>query len=292
MAESVILGNNSGDINQKQRRIKSNMTEKLAVLIDADTVPATIAQDLFDDITELGNPIVRRVYGENHYNYSWKNVLAKYALRPVPPAGNVDGRGAICSTMIVEAMDLLYTGRYDGFCIVSNSNDFTGLAQRLREDGVAVHGFGDDRSAAFFRNACDTFTSVGAFPYDNNVGFRRPGSDLRPRDGQNYFPFVKFLDKAIYAQQDDPDTPVLLSKVGAMLLRIDQTFDPRRYGYEHLIEMFKAVPQRYRLSGEGGTLAVQIIKNKPTDSLGGFGESELDYEEDPEESEEPEQQEI
>ena len=257
------------------------MTEKLAVLIDGDTVPATIAQDLFEEIEEIGIAVVKRVYGENHYNYAWKGILGRYALRAVPPIGNTEGRGAICSTMIIDAMDLLYSGRYDAFCIVTNSNDFTGLTMRIREDGIAVHGFGDERSAVIFKNACDSFSTTASFSYDAAAAtpYRRPES--RMRDGQNYYPFVKFLDKAIYAQQDETDGPVLLSKIGATLLRIDPTFDPHRYGYEHLIDMFKVVPQRYRLSGEGGTLAVQIIKNKPMDSLGSFGDSdnEMDDEE-------------
>ncbi len=258
------------------------MTEKLAVLIDGETVPATIAQDLFEEIEEIGIAVVKRIYGDSHYNYAWKGLLGRYALRAVPPIGNTDGRGATCSTLIIDAMDMLYSGRYDAFCIVTNSNDFTGLAMRIREDGFAVHGFGDERVAGFFKNACDSFSATSSFSYDAATAtpYRRSEGRVM-RDGQNYFPFVKFLDKAIYAQQEETDGPVLLSKIGATLLRIDPTFDPKRYGYDHLIDMFKAVPTRYRLSGEGGTLAVQITKNKPMDSLGSFGDSdnEMDDEE-------------
>jgi len=265
------------------------MAEKLAVLIDGETVPASIAQDLFEEIEEIGIAVVKRVYGDNHYSFTWKSVLSRYALRPVSPIGYSDGRGTLSSTLIIDAMDMLYSGRYDAFCIVTNSNDYTGLAMRIREEGIAVHGFGDERVAGFFKNACDSFSPTSSFSYDAAAAtpYRRP--DARMRDGQNYFPFVKFLDKAIYAQQDDKsDGPVLLSKIGAKLLQIDPTFDPHRYGYDHLIDMFKVVPSRYRLSGEGGTLAVQITKNKPQDSLGGFGDpdGELD-DEDIEDEEQP-----
>lgn len=267
--------------------------EKLAVLIDAANTPAAVADGLFQEIAGLGDAIVRRVYGDftHPYNKAWKSMISRLAVKPVQAFPNYNGHNAPGVALIIDAMDLLHSGLYDGFCLVSSDNDLTGLAQRIHEAGAKVYGFGDEKTPDAFRNACNSFTLTNDL-FEEEPEYR-PRQDSRYGDGVGYFPFVKFIDKAIYRLQKDTDGPVLLSQVGATLQRIDPTFDPKRYGYERLIDMFQAVPKRYSLTGEGGTLAVQITRRPEThsdvsdydtdldnepeendDQLGGFGTSE------------------
>lgn len=134
-------------------------TQRLAVLIDADNAQAAIIEGLLAEIARFGEATVKRIYGDFTATTSaqWKRVLNSHAIKPVQQFAYTSGKNATDSTLIIDAMDLLYTRRFDGFCLVSSDSDFTGLAIRIREEGLIVYGFGEQKTPEAFRNACNKF---------------------------------------------------------------------------------------------------------------------------------------
>ncbi|MEZ4525124.1 MAG: NYN domain-containing protein [Desulfobacterales bacterium] len=132
---------------------------RLAVLIDADNAQAAVIEKLLAEIARYGEATVKRIYGDftAPTSASWKKVLQTYAIKPVQQFAYTTGKNATDSTLIIDAMDLLYTRRFDGFCLVTSDSDFTGLAMRLREEGLTVLGFGEQKTPEAFRNACHQF---------------------------------------------------------------------------------------------------------------------------------------
>ena len=131
----------------------------LAVLIDADNAQASVIEGLLAEIARFGEASVRRIYGDftSPNSAQWKKVLNQFAIKPVQQFAYTTGKNATDSTMIIDAMDLLYTRRFDGFCLISSDSDFTGLALRIREEGLSVFGFGEEKTPDAFRNACHKF---------------------------------------------------------------------------------------------------------------------------------------
>jgi uncharacterized LabA/DUF88 family protein len=134
-------------------------SQRLAVLIDADNAQAAVIEGLLAEVARFGEATVKRIYGDFTAPTSaqWKKVLNQFAIKPVQQFAYTSGKNATDSTLIIDAMDLLYTRRFDGFCLVSSDSDFTGLALRIREEGLMVYGFGEQKTPEAFRNACHRF---------------------------------------------------------------------------------------------------------------------------------------
>jgi uncharacterized LabA/DUF88 family protein len=133
--------------------------EKLAVLIDADNAQPSIVDGLLSEIAKYGTANVKRIYGDWTLSglKGWKEVLLEYSIQPIQQFGYTSGKNATDSALIIDAMDLLYTAKFDGFCIVSSDSDFTKLASRIREAGLFVYGFGEEKTPKAFVSACDKF---------------------------------------------------------------------------------------------------------------------------------------
>lgn len=154
---------NSALHSQIKFKIKQDKnTMRLAVLIDADNAQASVIEAVLAEVARFGEVSVRRIYGDftSSHSSSWKNVLQKYAIKPVQQFTYITGKNVTDSALIIDAMDLLYTRRFDGFCLVTSDSDFTGLALRLREEGLKVFGFGKRQTSEAFRNACHKFIFV------------------------------------------------------------------------------------------------------------------------------------
>lgn len=149
-------------------------TLRLAVLIDADNAQAAVIEGLLAEIARFGEATVKRIYGDftAPTSASWKKVLQQYAIKPIQQFAYTTGKNATDSTLIIDAMDLLYTRKFDGFCLITSDSDFTGLAMRLREEGLTVLGFGEKKTPDAFRNACHKFIFTE---------FLRPGSHNRDK---------------------------------------------------------------------------------------------------------------
>jgi hypothetical protein len=178
---------------------------RLAVLIDADNASARICTRLFEEIAKIGEASVRRIYGDFSGTRlkSWADVLSAHAIRAQQNFAYTTGKNASDIALVIDAMDLLHTGRFDGFCVVSSDSDFTGLAARIREQGIDVYGFGEQRTPESFRQACRRFIYTENLLPDAPATDEPQRTDLRPAvSKQPPSSAVPLIRKAI-AQLDD-----------------------------------------------------------------------------------------
>lgn len=212
---------------------------RFAVLIDADNTSPRIVAGLFEEIAKFGEASVRRIYGDFSSSRlrSWTEVLQKYAIDPYQQFAYTSGKNASDIALVIDAMDLLHSGRFDGFCLVSSDSDFTRLASRLREEGADVYGFGAQKTPESFRQACRRFV------YTENLlpeaAVSAPEQDGGPRQAlQPPSAAVPILSRAI-EQMESEDGWVGLGAVGQRLANIASDFDPRTYGYRKLSDLVR-----------------------------------------------------
>lgn len=232
-------------------------TQRLAVLIDADNAQPSVIESLLAEIALLGEATVKRIYGDFTAPTSaqWKKVLHQFAIKPVQQFAYTKGKNATDSTLIIDAMDLLYTRRFDGFCLVSSDSDFTGLALRIREEGLTVYGFGEEKTPEAFRNACHkfVFTEVlrpspaqavdGAIPSAKETSRKDNTSTTQ----ESALPVSKtakkipteFFRQALEQASDDSGW-AHLGTFGSYLTKLRPDFDSRNYGYKKLSDLVKA----------------------------------------------------
>ena len=214
-------------------------TVKLAVLIDADNAQPSIIDSLLAEIANYGVASVKRIYGDwTAPNLkSWKDVLLSHSIQPMQQFAYTRGKNATDSALIIDAMDLLYTGKFGGFCIVSSDSDFTKLASRLRESGLRVYGFGEKKTPSPFVSACDKFiyTEVLRAKTDDSEVISKKSSHELKKDTR----LVSLLRNAVEASSDESGW-AQLGPVGSNIAKQSSEFDPRNYGYAKLGELVKA----------------------------------------------------
>lgn len=207
---------------------------KLAVLIDGDNAQASVATEMFAEIAKLGTASVKRIYGDwsAHQLQNWGKILLDHALTPVQQFAYTKGKNATDMSMIIDAMDLLYSGTFDGFCLVSSDSDFTPLAMRIRASGLKVIGFGKETTPLAFKQACDRFI------YTENLQ-EKPGAAVSlVTQGKTVLTNPDtLLFKAIKETADDGSGWSAFSHIGNYLNQINSDFDTRSYGYKNLTEM-------------------------------------------------------
>ena len=238
--------------------------EKLAVLIDADNAQPSIVDGLLSEIAKYGTANVKRIYGDWTLPglKGWKESLLQYSIQPIQQFGYTSGKNATDSALIIDAMDLLYTGKFDGFCIVSSDSDFTKLASRIREAGLFVYGFGERKTPKAFVSACDKFifTEVLRSKDEHNEKIsRRTTSELK-KDTQ----LANLLRNAVEASSDDSGWAHLAS-VGSNIAKQAPEFDPRNYGYKKLGELASATKLfqiDQRVVGDGPSKAIYLKDNR------------------------------
>jgi hypothetical protein len=206
----------------------------LAVLIDADNTSFQVAEGLFDEIAKIGAAGVRRIYGDftSTYSQSWVKILTLHGLVPQQQFPYTKNKNASDITLVIDAMDLLHKGGIDGFCIVSSDSDFTRLASRIREEGVAVFGFGGAKTPESFRQACTRFI------YTENLLQNGKANNDTQNSSKKYPPSkaVPLLHKAL-AQAEHEDGWAHLGGIGTLLSKIAPDFDVRTYGSKQLSEL-------------------------------------------------------
>jgi uncharacterized LabA/DUF88 family protein len=224
----------------------SDNTVKLAVLIDADNAQAAITNELLAEVAKYGTAHVKRAYGDwtGTGLKGWKDQLLAQSIQPIQQFAYTNGKNATDSALIIDAMDLLYTGRLDGFCIVSSDSDFTRLASRIRESGLIVYGFGERKTPKPFVAACDKFiytenlvqSPSSATPAD---AVRKPQPAARPAQLTKDTSLTDQLRNAVEAASDD-DGWAALATVGHILTKQRPDFDSRNYGYAKLSGLIAA----------------------------------------------------
>lgn len=211
----------------------------LAVLIDADNAQPAIIDGLLAEISKYGTASVKRIYGDwtGPKLKGWKDALLQHSIQPVQQFGYTRGKNATDSALIIDAMDLLYTGNFSGFCLVSSDSDFTRLASRLRESGLTVYGFGERKTPSALVVACDKFiyTEVLSETNEEEQELRKRSSKELKSDTK----LVTALRNAVEASSDEGGW-AQLAPVGSNIAKQSPDFDARNFGYRKLRDLVDA----------------------------------------------------
>ncbi len=213
--------------------MRNSETDNLAVLIDSDNAQASVIQELLGEVAQYGVATIKRAYGDwTTPNLSpWKETLNTHAIQPIQQFAYTNGKNATDSALIIDAMDLLHGGKVDGFCLVSSDSDFTRLATRIRESGLAVYGFGEKKTPKAFVSACNKFIYTEIL--------RKPSVDSPPvvvvAD-----PKLKIMLQSAVSAAAQEDGWANLGTVGQLLSKQDSSFDARNYGFKKLSDLMKS----------------------------------------------------
>jgi uncharacterized LabA/DUF88 family protein len=212
----------------------------LVVLIDADNASPKIIEGLLAEVAKLGSASVKRIYGDwtTPNLGQWKGTLLEHSIQPVQQFRYTSGKNATDSAMIINAMDLLYTGPFLGFCIVSSDSDFTRLASRIKESGKRVYGFGEQKTPRSFVAACDRFIYTEVF--SASAGAATDIKQKTSRELRTDTQLVNLFRSAIEAASDENGW-AHLAGVGSNIIKQATDFDPRNYGYQKLSELAGAI---------------------------------------------------
>jgi uncharacterized LabA/DUF88 family protein len=255
-------------------RVAGDNTARLAVLIDADNAQPTIAAELLAEVARFGTAHVKRAYGnwDGPRLTGWKAHLLSQSIHPVQQYAYTSGKNATDTAMIIDAMDLLHTGRFDGFCLVSSDSDFTALAQRIRESGLTVYGFGERKTPGSFVAACDRFIYVenlARTPAATPAGTAaQPPADRVPAARlKGDTTLVNLLRNAVEAASDE-DGWAHLGTAGSILTKQQPDFDSRTWGYTKLSDLITAttlftVDRRSPGGGKPVVLYVRDNRHQP-----------------------------
>jgi uncharacterized LabA/DUF88 family protein len=243
---------------------------KLAVLIDADNAQPSAVEGLLAEVAKYGTAHVKRAYGDwtSPRLTGWKERLLAQSIQPIQQFAYTTGKNATDAALVIDAMDLLYTGRFDGFCIVSSDSDFTRLATRIRESGLIVYGFGERKTPEPFVAACDKFIYIENLTYAPNAAapaaaVPRPAPRTSAAHLKADTALVNLLRNAVEAASDD-DGWAHLGGVGNIITKQRPDFDSRSYGYAKLSDLMAATTlfQMDRRMPGGGKPAVLYARDK------------------------------
>lgn len=265
--------------------------QRLAMLIDADNAQPSVIEGLLDEVAKYGIASVKRIYGDftSTRMTQWKQVLLKHSIQPVQQFAYTSGKNATDSSLIIDAMDLMYTGRFDGMCLVSSDSDFTRLAQRMREEGLTVYGFGERKTPDPFVQACDKFiytevlraepapavalpppvpaklaTKAAKAPAKASakttalggavcsVATAKPAAPTSSSDLRPTPLPLELLRRALEEASDEYGW-AHLGAVGNYLTKIRPDFDPRLYGHKKLSDLLRHHPRHFELEERGGS---------------------------------------
>jgi hypothetical protein len=245
---------------------------RLAVLIDADNVPYANVRPMFQEIAKYGTPTFKRIYADwtKPTVSGWKKVLLENAITPIQQYSYSTGKNASDSAMIIDAMDILYSGKVDGFCIVSSDSDFTRLATRLREAGMIVIGIGEKKTLIPFITACDKFIYIEILKAEETEATpdeSHPIKKSKKTIKKNTAPLnnidkelIKLISDSI-SDLEDENGWAYLGNLGNLLLKKKPDFDSRNYNYPKLLPLIKSLNKfefDERVSGKGNIKHVYI----------------------------------
>ncbi len=249
------------------------MDLKLAVLIDGDNIPSAYIKEMMEEIAKYGNPTIKRIYGDwTKPNLSrWKNILLENAITPIQQYGYTSGKNATDSAMIIDAMDILYSERVNGFCLVSSDSDFTRLATRLREAGMQVFGIGEKKTPDPFIVACDKFIYIEILKSqtqteEDEQGLTESKTPAKPPVDKITPKVIKLIAGSIQDLADD-DGWAFLGDVGNLIQKKQPNFDSRNYGFQKLTPLIKSIKDfeiEKRENSKGQLKLIYVrVKEKP-----------------------------
>ena len=255
------------------------MDLNIAVLIDGDNIPSAHVKEMMEEIAKYGNPTIKRIYGDwTKPNLSkWKNILLENAITPIQQYGYTTGKNATDSAMIIDAMDILYSEKVNGFCLVSSDSDFTRLATRLREAGMKVFGIGEKKTPQPFIVACDKFIYIEILktpPKESKSGTTKD-KQAEPENVDKVTPGVIRLIAATVSDSADEDGWAFLGDVGNLLQKKQPNFDSRNYGFLKLTPLIKST-QKFEIESREsptGRFKLIYVKNKDAKKTNRRGKS-------------------
>lgn len=255
--------------------MQTNVELRLAVLIDAENVPSANIKEMMEEIAKYGTPTFKRIYADwtKPHVTRWKNLLLENAITPIQQYSYTQGKNASDSAMIIDAMDILYTGRVDGFCLISSDSDFTRLALRLREAGMKIIGMGEKKTPEPFIVACDKFIYIEILkapkPKATVVADKEvvvPEAESSTQIQKTDSKLIELISTSITDMADETGW-AFLGEVGNLILKKQPDFDPRNYGYKKLALLLKstgAFELDERLTDKGnGNIKHVYVKVKP-----------------------------
>lgn len=247
----------------------------IALLIDGDNAQPKLMKEFIEEVSKYGKATIRRIYGDwtiPQMN-SWKEIINQYSINPIQKFSYTTGKNSTDSSLIIDAMDILHSQSVNGFCIVSSDSDYTGLAKRIREEGLFVMGIGRKTTPIAFVNSCEIFTFTenlmqeeieinekidetkksDAIPYKKaaNINSKRKFSKID----------LAMIDKAFEISTNEEDE-VNISKVGVSLRKIDPSFDSRTYGYKTLTQLFESLDKYVVVKNEVNGLNHPLVRLK------------------------------
>lgn len=241
---------------------------KIAVLIDGDNIPSAYIKEMMEEVAKYGNPTIKRIYGDwtKPHLSKWKNILLENAITPIQQYGYTTGKNATDSAMIIDAMDILYSEKVTGFCLVSSDSDFTRLATRLREAGMKVIGMGEKKTPDPFIVACDKFIYIEILSKevkeDDAVTDKK--KPAKTSQVERITPKVVKLLADTVADLGDDDGWAFLGDVGNLLQKKQPNFDSRNYGFPKLTPLIKST-QKFEIAereNQSGRIKLIYIRNK------------------------------
>ena len=220
-----------------------NTNINLAVLIDGDNIPSAHVKEMMEEIAKYGNPTIKRIYGDwtSPHLSKWKNLLLQNAITPIQQYAYTTGKNATDSAMIIDAMDILYSEKVNGFCLVSSDSDFTKLATRLREAGMQVIGIGEKKTPNPFIVACDKFIYIEIIRKQTVKKDSESQSDKVKESIDKITPKVISLIATTISDLSDEEGWAYLGDVGSLLQKKKPNFDSRNYGFEKLTPLIKSI---------------------------------------------------
>ena len=219
--------------------------ERLAVLIDADNVPYANVKEMLEEISKNGTPTIKRIYADwtKPTVSGWKNVLLENAITPIQQYSYTTGKNSSDSALIIDAMDILYSGKVDGFCIVSSDSDFTRLATRLREAGMKVLGFGEKKTPQPFIASCDKFIYLEILKNEPDELSSKPST--KPKNKKEPLNIVDARTRKLIVESvndlADENGYTFLGNLGNFILKKKPDFDPRNYGFPKLLPLIRSM---------------------------------------------------
>lgn len=246
--------------------MSQTVNKNLAVLIDGDNIPSAYVNEMMEEIAKYGNPTIKRIYGDwTKPNLSkWKNLLLEHAINPIQQYGYTTGKNATDSAMIIDAMDILYSEKVNGFCIVSSDSDFTRLATRLREAGMQVIGIGEKKTPNPFIVACDKFIYIEILKRQSK---EKESEDEKEIEKESFEKIankeVKLIADSINDLSDD-DGWAFLGDVGGLIQKKRPNFDPRNYGFQKLTPLIHSIGkfEIEQRENQKGRYKLIYVKNK------------------------------
>ena len=219
------------------------MNSNIAVLIDGDNIPSAHVKEMMEEIAKYGNPTIKRIYGDwtNPHLTKWKNLLLQNAITPIQQYAYTTGKNATDSAMIIDAMDILYSEKVNGFCLVSSDSDFTKLATRLREAGMQVIGIGEKKTPTPFIVACDKFIYIEILRKQSNKKEDINAKNKTEESIDEITPKVIKLLSSTITDSSDEDGWAFLGDVGSLIQKKQPNFDSRNYGFEKLTPLINSI---------------------------------------------------